>query len=71
MRFGVEAANAYGPVRLATQEATRDHLDKLISAHALSMKVTLVTNNVEDFVKYPGLVVENWVEEQTPELQNA
>lgn len=64
MPFDVAAANAYGPVRLATREAKRDHLDKLIAAHALSLKVTLVTNNVKDFVKYPGLVVENWVEDQ-------
>ncbi|MBN6739142.1 type II toxin-antitoxin system VapC family toxin [Acidithiobacillus sp. MC6.1] len=62
--FGVEAAIAYGPVRRATRESKRDHLDKLIAAHALSLKVTLVTNNVKDFAKYPGLVIENWVEVQ-------
>jgi tRNA(fMet)-specific endonuclease VapC len=52
---------AYGPIRLATRESQRDHLDKLIAAHAVSLGVTLVTNNVSDFSKYPGLRTENWL----------
>jgi tRNA(fMet)-specific endonuclease VapC len=52
---------AYGPIRLATRESQRDHLDNLIAAHAVSLGVTLVTNNVSDFSKYPGLRTENWL----------
>lgn len=59
--FGVEAANAYGPIREATRERKKDHLDKLIAAHAVSVGVTLVTNNERDFAAYPGLKVENWL----------
>ena len=59
--FDGSAAVAYGPVRLATRTRTRDALDKLIAAHALALDVTLVTNNLADFVGYPGLRVENWV----------
>ena len=40
----------------------KDHLDKLIAAHAVSLGLTLVTNNVKDFAKYPGLQIENWLE---------
>lgn len=59
--FDVAAAQAYGPVRDATRERKRDHLDKLIAAHAVSLDVALVTNNERDFVSYPGLRLENWL----------
>jgi tRNA(fMet)-specific endonuclease VapC len=59
--FGVDAAAAYGPIREATRERKKDALDKLIAAHAVSVGVTLVTNNERDFAAYPGLKVENWV----------
>jgi len=60
--FDETSAKAYGAVRLATRERKSDHLDKLIAAHAISLNVVLVTNNTRDFVVYPGLVLENWVE---------
>lgn len=59
--FGMDAARAYGKVRMATRERKKDHLDKLIAAHALSLDVVLVTNNVRDFLAYPNLKIENWV----------
>ena len=59
--FDVDAAKAYGPIRQATRERKRDQLDKLIAAHAVSLKVTLVTNNERDFEIYPGLKIENWL----------
>ena len=59
--FDSAAALAYGPIRLATRESKKDHLDKLIAAHAVSLGVIVVTNNVSDFAKYPGLRFENWV----------
>lgn len=59
--FDAAACVAYGPIRLATRESKRDHLDNLIAAHAVSLGVTLVTNNVSDFSKYPGLRTENWL----------
>lgn len=60
--FDAAAGVAYGPIRLATRESKKDHLDKLIAAHAASLDVTLVTNNEKDFAKYPGLRIENWLE---------
>ena len=59
--FESQAARAYGPVRLASRERSRDALDKLIASHAIALDVTLVTNNEGDFAGYPGLIVENWV----------
>lgn len=59
--FGVQAGMAYGPIRMATRNSKKDHLDKLIAAHAISLKVRLVTNNERDFAKYPGLITENWL----------
>ncbi len=35
--------------------------DLCIAAHALEQDATLVTDNVEEFQRVPGLVVENWV----------
>ena len=59
--FDSAAANAYGPIREATRERKKDHLDKLIAAHAASLNVVLVTNNERDFTGYPGVTVENWL----------
>ena len=61
MGFDSAAAIAYGPIRLATRESKKDHLDKLIAAHAVSLGAIVVTNNAKDFPKYPGLVLENWL----------
>ena len=59
--FDAAAAIAYGPIRLATRESKKDHLDMLIAAHAVSLGATVVTNNMKDFAKYPGLLLENWL----------
>jgi len=59
--FEVVAARQYGPLRAAARERNQDALDKLIASHALSLGVTLVTNNEHDFRRYVGLTVENWV----------
>ncbi|TDY24069.1 tRNA(fMet)-specific endonuclease VapC [Paraburkholderia sp. BL6665CI2N2] len=61
MPFDSAAASAYGPIREATRERKKDQLDKLIAAHAVSLDVVLVTNNERDFVAYPGLRIENWL----------
>jgi tRNA(fMet)-specific endonuclease VapC len=61
MPFEGSAARAYGPLRAAHRERNKDALDKLIAAHALSLGVTLVTNNEADFRAFEGLQIENWV----------
>lgn len=61
--FDAVAASAYGPIREATRERKKDHLDKLIAAHAVACGVVLVTNNERDFAAYPGVQLENWLTE--------
>jgi tRNA(fMet)-specific endonuclease VapC len=36
-------------------------MDLLIAAHALELSAILVTNNVREFSRVPGLKIENWV----------
>ena len=45
----------------ATLPFRRGSYDRLIAAHALSLNLTLVTNNERDFADVPGLRVENWM----------
>lgn len=35
-------------------------LDTLIAAHALALNATLMTHNVSEFSRVPGLRVEDW-----------
>lgn len=37
-------------------------MDYLIAAHALSLDLTLVTANIGEFSRVPGLKVENWLD---------
>ena len=53
--FDYAAARAY-----ATIPFRRASYDHLIAAHALSLGLTLVTDNMKHFADVPGLVVENW-----------
>ncbi len=61
--FDYGAAITYGGIRatLEGQGTPIGALDTLIAAQALSMDLVLATNNVREFVRVPGLKVENWV----------
>lgn len=60
--FDEAAARAYGPLRAELERHGRPigALDTLIAAHALSLDATLVTHNVSEFSRVPGLRVEDW-----------
>jgi tRNA(fMet)-specific endonuclease VapC len=53
--FDEAAAREYARLPLK-----RARFDRLLAAHALSLGVTVVTNNEADFADVPGLLVENW-----------
>ena len=52
----------YGQLRavLERQGEPIGSMDLLIAAHALNEGATLVTNNLKEFSKVPGLALENW-----------
>lgn len=54
----------YGKIRQSLQASGKPigNNDLWIAAHALAGKLILVTNNVAEFKRVPGLKVENWVE---------
>jgi tRNA(fMet)-specific endonuclease VapC len=60
--FDEPAASAYGEIRAAleAQGSPIGPLDTLIAAQAVSQDVILVTNNVREFSRVPGLRIENW-----------
>ena len=60
--FDSLAADHYGKVRayLERRGTPIGPLDTMIAAHALSLKVTLVTANTSEFSRVPGLVFEDW-----------
>ena len=60
--FDRDAAKPYGSLRkvLQTQGTPIGPLDFLIAAHALALKMTLITNNIGEFLRVPNLAVEDW-----------
>lgn len=64
VRFDLEAAMAYGRVRAALERRGTPigPLDTLIAAHAVSLGLTLVTNNIREFERVPNLELDNWVD---------
>lgn len=61
--FGYDAAAAYGQLRaqLERKGMSIGSMDLLIAAHALSLDLTLVTNNTKEFARVPNLSLEDWV----------
>jgi tRNA(fMet)-specific endonuclease VapC len=57
------ASQHYGAIRAALEKAGRPIgvNDLHIAAHARSEGLTLVTNNLAEFERVPGLLTENWV----------
>jgi tRNA(fMet)-specific endonuclease VapC len=61
--FDASSALTYGRLRaeLEAHGTPIGALDTLIAAHALTLKVTLVTNNLREFQRVKDLAVENWL----------
>ena len=73
----MEQLRRYIPVLMPTQETAEKYAivrcflekngkpignnDLWIAAHALSYDAILVTNNTKEFIRVPGLLLDNWV----------
>ena len=62
--FDREAARVYGRVRATLEKKGTPigSLDVVIGAHALSLGVTLATNNTREFSRIKGLTVVDWLQ---------
>jgi len=62
--FDAQATEQYGDIRANLEQSGQviGGNDLLIAAHALSLDVTLVSNNLKEFSRVSGLRLENWAE---------
>lgn len=65
MSFDSKASESYGKVRADLERLGTPigPLDMMIAGHAKSMGYTVVTNNIKEFEKVEGLLLENWAGE--------
>ena len=61
--FDQQASVAYGAIRAHLERKLNQigSMDLLKGAHALSLEVTLVTNNTGEFKRIPHLKMEDWI----------
>jgi tRNA(fMet)-specific endonuclease VapC len=61
--FDEYAAKEYGIIRknLRDRNCLIGSFDMLIGAHAKSLNMTLVTNNIREFERIQDLKIENWI----------
>ena len=60
---GKRLVTCYGEIRtlLESKGKTIGPLDTLIAAHALSLDLTIISNNIKEFSRIPNLKCENWI----------
>jgi tRNA(fMet)-specific endonuclease VapC len=58
----LEATQHYAAIRAALEGAGKPigGMDMLISAHAMAEDSVIITNNAREFLRVPGLAVEEW-----------
>jgi len=63
-----EVSESFGSIKAALEKKGRriEDFDAAIAAHALARDAVLVTANLDDMTRIPGLMVEDW---STPELR--
>ena len=61
--YDATAAETYGKIRAELERAgtPMGAMDLMIAAHALSLNLTLITHNLKEFQRVPGLQAESWV----------
>jgi len=60
---GKKLVTCYGEIRalLESKVKTIGPLDMLIAAHAMSLDLTIISNNIKEFSRIPNLKCENWI----------
>ncbi len=60
---GEKLVACYGEIRasLESKGKTIGTLDMLIAAHALSLDLTIISNNIKEFSRIPNLKCKNWL----------
>lgn len=58
--FNSAAAADFGRIKILLRKTPIGPLDTLIAAHARSRDLIVITRNVREFGRVPGLQVENW-----------
>jgi tRNA(fMet)-specific endonuclease VapC len=60
---GDKLVACYGEIRalLESKGKTIGPLDMLIAAHALSLDLTIISNDIKEFSRVPNLKCENWI----------
>jgi tRNA(fMet)-specific endonuclease VapC len=68
LEFGEADARTAGEIRAALKKAGTPigPYDLLIAAQAKSRGLVMVTNNVAEFSRVEGLVVEDWIDQASP-----
>jgi len=63
MPLEANAASYHAAIRVDLERAGRSigAYDLLIAAHALTLRMILITNNTDEFSRIRGLRLENWV----------
>ena len=66
--YDASAARHYADIRtlLEGRGTLIGTTDIFIAAHAISLGIVLVTNNVREFSRVDGLKLENWIERSQP-----
>lgn len=61
--LSIDVGKRYGEIRSSLEKSGMPigNNDLWIAAHALSLKLILVTNNIKEFSRIPKLKLENWV----------
>jgi len=62
---GKKLVTCYGEIRASLESKGKiiGPLDMLIAAHALSLDLTIISNNIKEFSRIPNLKCENWIRE--------
>ncbi|HAN76030.1 MAG TPA: VapC toxin family PIN domain ribonuclease [Planktothrix sp. UBA8407] len=60
--YDIQATQVYAQLRgeLEKKGTVIGAMDMLIASQAISLQVTLVTNNLKEFSRIPNLLLENW-----------